>query len=120
LLPGDASVCSDKMAALEEKTFCVLEYHRSKSVVTVQRVFRAKYAKDPPTDTTIRARYKQFNCKRKSNGRALTVEDDGEQVRSSFLHTPKKSTGTAAKELSMLKITVPLRQALWFSCYKCL
>ena len=27
----------------------------SKSVVTVQRAFRAKYAKDPPTDKTIRA-----------------------------------------------------------------
>jgi hypothetical protein len=30
----------------------VLEYHTSKSVVTVQRAFRAKYAKDPPTDKT--------------------------------------------------------------------
>jgi len=29
------------MAAPEEKSFCVLEYHTSKSVVTVQRVFRA-------------------------------------------------------------------------------
>jgi hypothetical protein len=40
--------------------FCVLEYHTSKSVVTVQRAFRAKYAKDSPTDKTIRAWYKQF------------------------------------------------------------
>ena len=30
------------------------------SVVTVQRAFRAKYAKDPPTDKIIRAWYKQF------------------------------------------------------------
>ena len=45
---GDASVCSEKMAAPGEKSFCVLEYHTSKSVVTVQRAFRAKYAKDPP------------------------------------------------------------------------
>jgi len=48
------------MAAPGEKSFCVLEYHTSKSVVTVQRAFRAKYAKDPPTDKTIRARCKQF------------------------------------------------------------
>jgi hypothetical protein len=34
------------MAAPGEKAFCVLEYHTSKSVVTVQRAFRAKYAKD--------------------------------------------------------------------------
>jgi len=43
-----------------EKSFCVLEYHTSKSVVTVQRAFRAKYAKHRPTDKTIRAWYKQF------------------------------------------------------------
>jgi hypothetical protein len=54
------SVCTEKMADLGEKSFCVLEYHTSKSVVTVQRVFRAKYAKDPPTDKTIRAWYKQL------------------------------------------------------------
>jgi len=41
---GDASVCSEKMAARGEK-FCVLEYHTSKSVGNVQRAFRAKYAK---------------------------------------------------------------------------
>ena len=46
---GDASVCSEKMAAPGEKSFCVLEYHTSKSVVTVQRAFLPKYAKDPPT-----------------------------------------------------------------------
>jgi len=33
------------MAAPWEKSFCVLEYHTSKFVVTAQRVFRAKYAK---------------------------------------------------------------------------
>ena len=33
------------MATPGEKSFCVLEYHTSKSVVTVQRAFRAKCAK---------------------------------------------------------------------------
>jgi hypothetical protein len=37
------------MAVPGEKWFCVLEYQTIKSVVTVQRAFRAKYAKDPPT-----------------------------------------------------------------------
>jgi hypothetical protein len=99
------------MAAPGEKLFCVLEYHMSKSVVTVQRAFRAKYAKDLPTDKTIRAWYKQFTetgclCKQISSGRPLTAEDDMERVRASFLHSPKKSTETAAKELSMPKTTV--------------
>ena len=48
------------MAAPGENSFCVLEYHKSKSVVTVQSPFRAKYAKDPLTDKTISASYKQF------------------------------------------------------------
>ena len=92
------TVCSEKMSAPGEKSFCVLEYHTSKYVVTVQRAFQAKYAKDPPTDKTIRARYKQFTetgclCKQKSNGRPLTAEDGVERVRASFLHSPKKSTG---------------------------
>ena len=68
---GNASVCSEKMAAPGEKSFCVLEYNTSKSVVTVQRAFRAKYAQDPTTDKTIRAWYKQFTetgclCKQKA------------------------------------------------------
>jgi len=59
------------MAAPGENSFCVLEYQRSKSVVTVQRAFRAKHAKDPTTDKTIRAWYKQFTesgclCKQKA------------------------------------------------------
>jgi len=41
---GDASLCSEEMAAAGEKSFCMLEYHTSKSVVTVQRAFRAKYS----------------------------------------------------------------------------
>ena len=93
------------MAAPGEKSFCVSEYRTSKSVVTVQRAFRAKYAMDSPIDKTICARYKQFTetgclCKQKSSGRLLTSEDDVERVRASFLHRPKESTGTAAKELS--------------------
>ena len=57
---GDASECSEKMVAPGEKSFCALEYHTSKSVVTVRRAFRAKYAKDPPTDKTIHAWYQQL------------------------------------------------------------
>jgi len=81
-------LCSGKMAAPGKK-FYVLEYHTSKSVVTVQCAFRAKYAKDPPTDKTIRAWCKQFTvtgclCKQKPSGRPLTAEDDVERVRASI------------------------------------
>jgi len=39
------------MAALREKSFCVLEYHTIKFVVTVQHTFRVKYAKDTHLQT---------------------------------------------------------------------
>jgi uncharacterized protein YqhQ len=50
----------------------------------------------------------------------LTAESDVERVRASFLHSSKKSTGTAAKELSMLKTTVlrVLRKRLVFKPYR--
>ena len=48
------------MAAPVEKLFCVLEYDTSNCVVIVQRVFRAKYAKDWPADKTNRVWYNQF------------------------------------------------------------
>ena len=35
------------MAAPGKKSFCVLEYHTSKSVVTVHRAFRAMYSSPP-------------------------------------------------------------------------
>ena len=63
-----------------EKSFCVLEYRTCKSVVTVQRGFRAKYAMERPTDKTVRAWYKPFSETRclsmqKSIGRRLAAEE---------------------------------------------
>ena len=60
--------------------FVCWNIERVKSVVTVQRAFRAKYTKDPPTEKTIRAWCKQFTetaclCKQKSSGRPLTAEE---------------------------------------------
>ena len=68
------------MAVPGEKSFCVLAYHTSRSVVSVQRAFRAKYVKELPTDKTIHVWYKQFTetgclCKQKSTGRPLTAEE---------------------------------------------
>jgi len=83
------------MAAPGEKSFCVLEYHTSKSVVTVQSAYRAKYVKDPPTEKNICVWYKRFTetgclCKQKSIGGPLTAEDDVERVRAVFC-THRKS-----------------------------
>jgi hypothetical protein len=99
----------------------LLEYHTIKSAVTVQYAF---HAKDLPTHKTIRALYRQFTetgClrKHKSSGRLLPGEDD-ERVWASFLHSLKKSTGTAAMELLMLRTAVwrVLHKRLMFKPYR--
>jgi hypothetical protein len=48
-----------------------------------------------------------YLCNQTSSGPPLSAEDYVEHVVASFLHSPNKSTGTAAKDISMLKI------ALW-------
>jgi hypothetical protein len=59
-------------------------------------------------------------CKQKSSGHPFTAEDDIERVRASFLHSPKTSTETAAKEISMSKTTVwrVLSKRLVFKPYR--
>ena len=37
-----------KMASQQEKAFCVLRFEVSRSVITVQRDFRARFRKDAP------------------------------------------------------------------------
>jgi hypothetical protein len=94
------------MSAPGEKSFRVLEYHKSKSVVTVQRAFRAKC--------------KLGVCASRNQVVPLTAEDDL-RVRASFLHSSKKSTDTVAKELPMSNTTMwMVLRKLLFSCYKCL
>ena len=40
-----------------KKAFCVLEFAKTESTVTVQRRFRIMYHTEPPTDKTIREWY---------------------------------------------------------------
>ena len=42
---------------VNNKAFCVLEFAKTESIVTVQRRFRIMYHKEPPTDKTIRKWY---------------------------------------------------------------
>ena len=58
------------MATLEQKAFCVLQFARHESVVSVQRAFRRQFNSDPPSPNSIRRWYQQFqttgcHCKRK-------------------------------------------------------
>ena len=41
---------------VNKKAFCVLEFAKTESIVTVQRRFRIMYHTEPPTDKTISSR----------------------------------------------------------------
>jgi hypothetical protein len=73
-------------AAKQEKAFCVLDYAQCKSVTTVQRNFRRRFGKDPPTRKTIHDWYRKFEttgclCKGKSPGRPPVSEENVKRIR---------------------------------------
>jgi hypothetical protein len=62
------------MATQSNKAFCVMEFHSTKFVISVQREFRRKFDKDPRTANWIRKLYRKFRdtgciCETKSSGR---------------------------------------------------
>lgn len=113
------------MATKEQKAFCVLQFAKTESVVTVQRAFRIKFGCDPPGDNNIRRWYHQFQdtgclCKGKSTGRPRTSEESVEQVRNSFTRSPKQSVRKASRELAIPVTTVwrVLRRRLQLRPYR--
>jgi hypothetical protein len=48
----------------DKKAFCVLQFAKTESVVTLQRRSRAKYHTEPSTDKTIREWYEKFEQSR--------------------------------------------------------
>ena len=84
------------MATPEQKAFCVLQFVKHESVVSVQRAFRRQFNSVPPSPNFIRRWYQQFQatgclCKGKSAGWLRVSEEGVERVRQSFLRSPKKS-----------------------------
>jgi hypothetical protein len=76
----------------EHKSFCALDFHVNKYVVSVQRHFPTKYGTDRPSGQSVQKWYLQFQdmgciCKRKSTGRPSTEEEAVERVRTSFVRS---------------------------------
>jgi len=77
------------MATLEQKAFCVLQFAKHESVVSVQRAFWRQFNSDPSSPNSIGHWYQQFQttgrlCKGKSAGRPRVSQENMEQVRQSF------------------------------------
>lgn len=100
-----------KMATPDRKVFCVLQFAKSESVISVQCAFRVKFNCDPPCGKNIRRWYSQFEttgcvCKGKSTGRPTVSEANVDRVRASYLRSPKKTVQKASLELQLPKTTV--------------
>lgn len=110
---------------LTEKSFCVLEFERTRSATTVQRRFRTRYHRDPPNRKSIydwHRKFKATGCirKGKSSGRPATSDAQVELVRATVVHTPRKSTRKMSMELQMPHSTIwkVLRKRLKMFPYK--
>ena len=113
------------MASPERKAFCVLQFAKCESVITIQRAYRLRFQCDPPCGKNIRRWYRQFAtngclCKGKSTGRPKVTVQDVDRIRASFLHSPKKSVRRASHELQVQKTTVwkVLRKRLHMRAYR--
>ena len=99
------------MATSERKAFCVLQFVKRESILSVQRAFWRQYKSDRPSPISSRRWYQQFQtmgclCKGKSVGWSRVSEESVEVVRQSFLHSPKKYVRRASLELEMSSMTV--------------
>lgn len=99
------------MASMQQKSFCVLEYAKCLSVVTVQRLFRRQFETEPPGHQSILRWYRQFRdtgclCKGKSTGRPSVSDETVDRVRECYVRSPKKSTTRASRELDIPQQTI--------------
>jgi DNA-binding transcriptional regulator YhcF (GntR family) len=112
------------MAAMQENSFCVLEYARCSSVTAERRAFIKEYRKEPLGHQSILRWYRQFQdtgflCKQKSTGRPSVSDQTVERVRQSFVHSPQKSTITASRALGIPQQTVwKILRRLQFKPYR--
>jgi transposase len=112
-------------ANAREKSYCVLEFAKTNSVTVVQRHFRTRFGRRPPTRQSIYDWCNKFEttgclCKGKSSGRPRVAEETVERVRAVYQRSPKKSTTRASLELQVPQQTVwkILRKRLKMTPYK--
>lgn len=113
------------MASPSERAFCVMWFFESKSVTQVQRNFRTKYGKHPPSRNSIIAWKNKFLetgsvLDRHRSGRRSTSESDVDRIHQSFARSPRKSVRTASMELRIPRSTVHdvLHKKLRLRAYK--
>jgi len=94
-----------------EQSFCVLEYPRTSSVVTVQRRFLAEFQKAALVLNSIKKCYAKFRdegslCTAPRPGRPGPSEETVNRIREAYQPSPCKSTICASLELGVVQSTV--------------
>ncbi|PSN56307.1 hypothetical protein C0J52_07510 [Blattella germanica] len=103
---------------MDQKFACVLWLAEHKSVITIQRLFRREYNKDPPHENNIRRRHKAFKetgsvQKGKSTGTPRASQKNFERIRQSSVQNTQKSSSECGLKLnfdwtSVVLLMVPL------------
>jgi hypothetical protein len=100
-----------KMATPELKAFCVLQFVKHESVVSVQRAFRGQFQRDPPSANSIRRWYQQF--------RAMGCFVKGEKCRTSACVRRKCGTSERAFSSQSEEICAPCEPCIEDVEYDC-
>ena len=97
----------------QQRSWCVLEFHKTNDVVTVQRAFKLKFNVDPPTDKSILKWHRNFierGCicdqRKGHSGRPSVSQQVVDRVREFLLRSPRKATRRASRELKVPQSTV--------------
>jgi hypothetical protein len=98
------------MESQQKKAICVLHFEVSRSIITVQREFLARFKKDASQKNNVTRWYRQFVeteclCKGRSLGRPRVSYDNIEKVLEAFQRNPRKPVAGASRELGMSKMT---------------
>ena len=108
-----------------EKSFCVLEYVRTSSIVTVQRRFRAQFNKEPPVYNSIRVWFETSRdegclCINHRPGHLGPSQETVDRVREAYERSPQKAIKRGSLELGISQTNVGriLRKRLRFTPYK--
>ena len=94
-----------------EQSFCVLEYARTSSVVTVQRRFRAEFQMTAPVFNSIKKWYAKFReecclCTAPRPGHPGPSDETVNRIREAYQRSPCKSNTRAGLELGVAQSTV--------------
>ena len=113
------------MATVQEQVQCVLWLAELQSVTSVQRRFRNRYGRQPPTRKSIRfwdnkLRTTGSLLRVKSPGKLRTSEEKVNRIRETFQRSPRKSIRAASLQLQIPRSTVHdvLHKRLRLRAYK--